>query len=125
MDKLLAIIYVACGAAGSVCRYLITQWVPKSENGFPAGTFTVNILGSLLIGFFMGAIAKSSAGSSVWLLAVVGFCGGFTTFSAISYEGFNFIKQSQFALFFGYFAVSMLLGLIATWAGYILGNKIF
>ncbi len=120
MDKLVSILYVAGGGAvGSVLRYIISQYLPKTQNGFPYGTFTVNIIGSFLIGLIMGIVTKTN-NNNLWLIGVVGFCGGFTTFSAISYEGFNFIKQQQFAMFLSYFAISILLGVTATWLGYLI-----
>ena len=67
------------GALGSMSRYLVSYvWlVEQSLLGFPAGTFTVNAAGSLLMGFLLEILG---AGTASWLLSV-GFCGGFTTFS--------------------------------------------
>ena len=71
----------AGGAAGSVIRYLLAGNLMAGCTwcGFPAGTFAVNALGSLLIGLLAGA-----AGRSAWLkrLLAGGFCGGLTTFPA-------------------------------------------
>lgn len=68
------------GAAGSIVRYLVSYGLLAGHTllGFPAGTFTVNAAGSLVIGFLL-ALAPSASASQ---LLVVGFCGGFTTFSA-------------------------------------------
>ena len=64
------------GALGSMSRYLVSYvWlVEQSLLGFPAGTFTVNAAGSLLMGFLLEILG---AGTASWLLSV-GFCGGFT-----------------------------------------------
>ena len=72
----------AGGALGSAARYLISySWLAGlTVGGLPAGTFTVNVVGSMLIGFLAEALNSSMA---VWLLCV-GFCGGFTTFSTFS-----------------------------------------
>ena len=66
------------GALGSMSRYLVSYvWlVEQSLLGFPAGTFTVNAAGSLLMGFLLEILG---AGTASWLLSV-GFCGGFTQF---------------------------------------------
>ena len=66
------------GAAGSIVRYLVSYGLLAGHTllGFPAGTFTVNAAGSLVIGFLL-ALAPSASASQ---LLVVGFCGGFTTF---------------------------------------------
>ena len=72
---------VGCGgAAGSIVRYLLSGGIMAGQTllGFPAGTFTVNAAGSLLIGILLEATSSETLG---WLL-IVGFCGGFTTFSA-------------------------------------------
>ena len=85
----------AGGAAGSVVRYLLAGNLMAGCTwcGFPAGTFAVNALGSLLIGLLAGA-----AGSSAWLmrLLAVGFCGGFTTFSAFSAETVRLLRDGQY-----------------------------
>ena len=66
------------GAAGSIVRYLLSGGILAGQTllGFPAGTFTVNAAGSLLIGILLEATSSETLG---WLL-IVGFCGGFTTF---------------------------------------------
>ena len=70
------------GAAGSIVRYLLSGGILAGQTllGFPAGTFTVNAAGSLLIGILLEATSSETLG---WLL-IVGFCGGFTTFSTFS-----------------------------------------
>ena len=70
------------GAAGSIVRYLLSGGILAGQTllGFPAGTFTVNAAGSLLIGILLEASVSETLG---WLL-IVGFCGGFTTFSPFS-----------------------------------------
>ena len=70
------------GAAGSIVRYMLSVWLLGGHTllGFPAGTFTVNAAGSLLIGILLETTNSAAAG---WLL-IAGFCGGFTTFSTFS-----------------------------------------
>ena len=66
------------GAVGAVCRYAISGWIQaRGESGFPLGTLTVNLSGS----FGLGLVAGLGANESVWVLAAIGFFGGFTTFS--------------------------------------------
>ena len=76
------------GALGSMSRYLVSYvWlVEQSLLGFPAGTFTVNAAGSLLMGFLLEILG---AGTASWLLSV-GFCGGFTTFSSFADDMYLF-----------------------------------
>ena len=77
----------AGGFFGAVARFLVTGWIHARAAHFPYGTLAVNVIGSLAIGFLVTALAERVfAGSSFRLLAMVGFLGAFTTFSAFSYE---------------------------------------
>ena len=80
------------GALGSMSRYLVSYvWLAEqSLLGFPAGTFTVNAAGSLLMGFLLEMLG---AGTASWLLSV-GFCGGFTTFSTFSSDVVRMLKAA-------------------------------
>lgn len=108
------------GALGSVLRYLISRWIQLSQSGpFPLGTLAVNITGSLLIGILFGFLTKTETGSEdLRLLMMTGFCGGFTTFSALTLESLHLIKDQKTGLFFLYISVSLLLGIAATYAGW-------
>ena len=82
------------GALGSMSRYVDSYvWLAgQTFGGFPAGTFTVNTLGSLLMGFLIEFLNGSAA---VWLLTV-GFCGGFTTFSTFSADVVRLLKSGDY-----------------------------
>lgn len=82
------------GALGSMSRYLVSYvWLAEqSLLGFPAGTFTVNAAGSLLMGFLLEMLG---AGTASWLLSV-GFCGGFTTFSTFSSDVVRMLKSGDY-----------------------------
>jgi fluoride exporter len=119
------IILVAFGGAlGSVFRYLISYFFTKTTtNSFPWSTFTVNILGCLLIGILFGYIQKNNIQTeTLKILAITGFCGGFTTFSAISLENFQLYQNNQFGLLILYTAASILIGFLAVFLGYKLNN---
>ena len=77
------------GALGSMSRYLVSY---VCLLGFPAGTFTVNAAGSLLMGFLLEMLG---AGTASWLLSV-GFCGGFTTFSTFSSDVVRMLKSGDY-----------------------------
>lgn len=83
------------GAAGSIARYLLSGAVLGGYSlcGFPAGTFAVNAAGSLLIGILLRSLTSQTA---VWLL-VVGFCGGFTTFSTFSADTVRLLRAGSYA----------------------------
>lgn len=107
------------GGLGSIARYLCQRWLMLNyPHHFPWGTFAVNIAGCLLIGVFWGITFKSFAGNELWkLFLMTGICGGFTTFSAFTLEGVGLLKEQRAGLFFLYIAGSVLLGLLATYAG--------
>lgn len=108
---------------GGICRYLISQLLVTTQNGFPWGTFTVNIVGSLLIGLLWGLSSRLPSLSPVLtLLFMVGFCGGFTTFSTFSREGLTLLQMQNYTLFLLYTLGSVVLGIMAVMVGYIWGK---
>ena len=93
------------GAAGSVVRYILSAWLLAGHTllGFPAGMFAVNALGSLLIGILLEATSSAAAG---WLL-IVGFCGGFTTFSTFSADAVRLLQAGDYGPATAYIALSV------------------
>ncbi|MEW2517023.1 fluoride efflux transporter CrcB [Actinacidiphila alni] len=79
---------VICGAmVGAPLRYLTDRTVQaKHDTQFPWGTFTVNVVGSLVLGLVTGAVAAGGASSKIQLLIGTGLCGALTTYSTFSYE---------------------------------------
>lgn len=108
------------GAVGSVLRYLVSSL----NTLFPWGTFTVNILGSLLIGLLAGLVSKGMLSPELKLLLVTGFCGGFTTFSTFANESFSMVKAGDILLTALYVGASVFVGVIAVWGGMILSNHV-
>ena len=93
------------GAAGSIARYLLSGGILAGQTllGFPAGTFTVNAAGSLLIGILLEASVSETLG---WLL-IVGFCGGFTTFSTFSADTVRLLRAGCYNAAAVYVALSV------------------
>ena len=106
------------GGFGSGLRYIIGRYLNSSLGSFSVGTFTVNIIGSLLIGLILGYAAKeNSLNQNQVLLLATGFCGGFTTFSAFAHENFQLLKTGDIMQFSIYTISSIVVGLIAVFIG--------
>lgn len=104
-------------------RYLLSSHLMAGCTlcGFPAGTFAVNTVGSLLIGIVTGAAADSA-----WLmrLLAVGFCGGFTTFSAFSADAVRLLRDGAYAPATLYMAGSVAVCVIFAGLGFWLGEAV-
>lgn len=106
------------GGIGSSLRFWISRYLLNNDSSIPLGTFTVNVLGCLLIGLFLGLALKNNLLSqNMMLLFATGFCGGFTTFSAFAQENYILLKTGDITSFVVYTAGSLILGLIAVLAG--------
>lgn len=107
------------GGVGSVLRYVIGLIAEKhTESIFPLGTFTVNVLGGLFIGFLFGLSLRSSGeNETLKLLLMTGFCGGFTTFSTFSLENLTLLQSGQYMVALAYILSSILLGVAAVLLG--------
>jgi fluoride exporter len=115
------LIFIAVGSAfGGVLRFLISKWMnPAMTSAFPYGTLAVNLAGCFLIGLFYGIGLKHPSSSPALLLFLTtGFCGGFTTFSAFSYENLQLLKNGAFGLAATYIVASVIGGLIFTFLGF-------
>lgn len=106
------------GAAGSVFRYLIGGAVQRmSAGGFPVGTMFVNVSGCFLIGVLLRQFLNMQVSPELRAFLIVGFCGGFTTFSTFSAETLGLIEGGEYARATGYVILSVTLCLAATFAG--------
>ena len=102
------------GAAGSVLRWFAGQWL-----GFALGTFAVNLVGSFIIGFVFVALPDR-----LHPLLMAGLLGGFTTFSAFSLDAIRLIEGGRVATAFAYTGGTVLLSLLACWAGMTIGRAL-
>ncbi len=112
------------GFLGSIVRYGLTSIIQtKTESVFPYGTMAVNIIGCFCIGVLITLFQeKNIAGEHLRLFLIIGLLGGFTTFSSFSYDTFALVKAGHL-LEAGWNVGGSLFGcLIATWAGYMLGE---
>jgi CrcB protein len=107
------------GGLGSVLRYLCQKWIyDLYPHPFPLGTLIVNVSGCLLIGILAGISERGHLlDSDRRLFMITGICGGFTTFSTFCYENLALLRNGQVAYFSLYTAFSVVLGLLAVFAG--------
>jgi fluoride exporter len=112
----------AGGFIGTIMRYSIQQLVHRHLLVvFPLGTFIINITGCLLIGILYGIANRHTWLTPEWrLFLITGLCGGYTTFSAFSYEGLELLRQGNYGYFSMYAILSVVLGILATTAGFAL-----
>ncbi len=115
------------GATGSVARYLTGLAMTRLLGpAFPWGTITVNIVGSFAIGLLAELVArKVSAPVEMRLLLVVGFLGGFTTFSSFSLDTLALVERGAALSAFVYVGASLVLSLGAAFGGLALGRSFF
>ncbi|MEU4391715.1 fluoride efflux transporter CrcB [Kribbella sp. NPDC023855] len=89
------LLVIAGAVAGAPLRYLTDRAVQaRHDSAFPWGTFAVNVIGSVILGFVTGATLAGDAPHWVQLLIGTGFCGALTTYSTFSYETLRLYEQN-------------------------------
>jgi fluoride exporter len=112
------------GAAGSLARYGVATAIMNRFGGrFPLGTVLINISGSFLIGFIMTTLIDRQSHPYLRLLLVVGFLGGYTTFSSFEWETLGLFRDGGRWLGLLNVAGSVLLGYAAVWLGAVVAAK--
>lgn len=113
--------YIALGSAlGGATRFLLSraaqEWVSFT---FPVGTLLVNVTGAFIVGFVIRyALETSAMPAEFRAFLTTGFCGGFTTFSAFSYETAAQLEDGNYKRAALYVVASVLGSLIAVYAGF-------
>lgn len=104
---------------GGGARYVVSQWLQTLTSlPFPLGTFVVNVVGCLLIGFLSGLnIGGAYITPTTKLLLTTGFCGGFTTFSTFVNEGSALGRDGNFTWLALYIIGSLVVGFLCLLAG--------
>jgi CrcB protein len=106
------------GGAGAIARFVLDGAVAgRLGRAFPYGTLAVNLLGSFVLGVLVGAAVRGEA----YDIAATGLLGAFTTFSTWALESHRLGEDGQLRLGALNFAVSLVLGVTAAWAGRQLG----
>jgi CrcB protein len=122
-------IWIAIGSAlGGMARYWCSGFAARLiGETFPWGTIIVNVVGSFIIGFFAtvtGPDGRIFAGTLTRQFVMIGFCGGFTTFSSFSLQTLNLANDGEWLQTGGNIVGSVVLCLIAVWMGYMLASSI-
>lgn len=103
---------------GGILRYLLSQFVQaKFLSTFPFGTLTVNIIGCFIIGLIFGLTDRGNLTPEWRLFLATGLLGGFTTFSAFSYETVGLLRDGQLWHAAAYILASVSIGLFVTFIG--------
>lgn len=123
MDRYMMVILG--GATGSLARYVVGTAIMNRVGGrFPVGTVFINITGSFLIGLLMTLLTERLQPHPNWrLLLVVGFLGGYTTFSSFEWETFSVVRDGSRWLGMLNVAGSVVLGYAAVWLGATIAGK--
>lgn len=121
---MMAYVWIAIGSAlGGVARYWCSGVAARTiGETFPWGTLIVNVVGSFIIGFFAtltGPDGRVFASSAARQFVMIGFCGGYTTFSSFSIQTLNLVQDDEWLQAGGNIVGSVVLCLIAVWAGYV------
>lgn len=107
------------GMLGAPARYLADRMIQaRHDSVFPLGTFAVNVLGSAVLGFLLGAQAHLGLPATAFALLGTGFCGGLTTFSTFSYETFRLLEDGAVGEAGVNMLGSLLAAVLVAWLGY-------
>ena len=108
----------AGGFMGAVARWMLTDRL----NAQPWDILAINVFGSFLIGIVLG-FQQEGVWESVRLILATGFCGGFTTFSAFSYQTLQLLKDGRLPAAGLNVALSLVVCILAAWIGVLLAEK--
>jgi CrcB protein len=113
------------GGAGSLARYIAgTAIMTRFGDRFPLGTLVVNVTGSFLIGLLMTLFTERLSPSTLWRpLLVIGFLGGYTTFSSFEWETYSAIREGGFWIGLTNVVASVTLGYLAVWFGSVIVRR--
>jgi len=111
-------IVAICGALGAVARYELDTFIQdRTRTVMPVGILSVNVIGSLILGVFIGLNLRHGFSNNIELAVGTGFCGGFTTFSSLMYEGTQLTQEGAYRQAVGILSLSTILGGIAAAIG--------
>ncbi len=124
MLREVGLVVIGSGLGGGV-RHIIGLWLPqRTPADWPWATLLVNLIGSFLIGWLAVWLTQHAQAEWRWLL-ISGFLGGFTTYSAYSLQVLHLLQCGETSRAIAYLGTTLVLALIAVWAGALLGRQYF
>ena len=119
------LLVIVGGGAGSLLRYVASAAImARYGRNFPLGTLVINVTGSFIIGFLMTLFTQRYvAYDNLRLLLVVGFLGGYTTFSSFEWETYSAVRGGAFWIGAANVAGSVFFGYVAVWLGALLARR--
>ena len=123
----MSLFLVMAGAAiGAPLRYLSDRAIQtRHDTVFPWGTFTVNVVGSLILGILTGAVISGGASPQVQLAVGTGFCGALTTYSTFSYETLRLLEDDARLFAAANVLASVVAGLGSAFLGVVIGQALW
>jgi CrcB protein len=116
---------LAGGMVGAPARYLVDRAIQaRRDTVFPWGTLAVNLAGSLVLGFLLGAQRHLGLSPAVFALLGTGLCGGLTTFSTFSYETLRLLEDGAVSEAGLNVIGSLAAAVLLAWLGYLLAGAL-
>ncbi len=114
------LVYIALGGAlGAICRYGLGLLLkPDNMLSFPFHTFSINVLGCLMIGLAASILITTNNKELIQHFLMIGILGGFTTFSSFSLESIFLIQNGRLTTALSYILLSNVMGILAAFGGY-------
>jgi CrcB protein len=120
---LIVLAVLAGGMIGAPARYLVDRAIQlRHDSVFPWGTLVVNLFGSAVLGFLLGAQRHLGLPPVAFALLGTGLCGGLTTFSTFSYETLRLLEDGAVGEAGLNVIGSLVVGVLLAWLGYLLAG---